>query len=190
LGGSNSTFPNVTEGRNRQFTTLTLFFSLFIFKVCLRFMMKTPNIIAHTVSLDESKSECANDANEAWVEDHYSAIGGACSTTESVRLVDDSELGQRRTRKVTSRSYDCDSHARATTVSQIEKGFSVDTMRQPTYDDSDYRPRQYKPSGPFDVAHQDYYVHQKYSKVERRMSSLSMGSAKASRRERYLSTEE
>jgi hypothetical protein len=135
--------------------------------------------------MDEPESVYASDVN-----DRLAAVDGTFVTTESVRLVDVSEQGEGGTRKVASRNCDCESNAKATTVSQIDKGFSVDTMRQPTYDDSDCQMGQSKPTGPFDVIHHEYYVHQRNCKIERRMSSLSMGSAKASRRERYLSSEE
>lgn len=170
-------------------------------------------IIARVVSNDDvdgSKSvesfNAMKNANDKGNGDGQRSRGVfTASVSETVRpIVDVSERGEEQilqkiaTSSRRSSSVDCcgDSHARATTVSQIDKGLSsINTMRQPTYnDDSDFyyrsRPSSYvnRQFGPGDVINQEYYVLK--TNYERRMSSLSMGSAKPSRRERYLSGEE
>lgn len=152
--------------------------------------MESSSVIARVVSHDEKTFEITEDTSYQWVRDQRS-VDGACVATESVRPIDVSERDDQENRKSNSRSYDCESHAKATTVSQIDKGYSVGTVGQPTLDDNDIRQARYcKQPGLLDAIHQEYYVHPKLCKKERRMSSLSMGSARASRRERYLSVEE
>ena len=152
--------------------------------------MESPSFIARVVSHDEKTSESIEGTSNQWIRDPRSEYG-ACVTTESARPIDVSERDEQGRRKFVSRSFDCDSHAKATTVSQIDKCYSDGTIGQPTLDDFEARQaRGCKQPGPLDSIHHEYYVHPKLSKKERRMSSLSMGSARASRRDRYLSVEE
>ena len=152
--------------------------------------MESSSVIARVVSHDEKMSETTEGASYQWIRDQRS-VDAECVTPESMRPIEISERDEKENNKSFSRSYDCDSHAKATTVSQIDKGYSVGTVGQPTIDDNDVRQALYcKQPGLIDSTHQEYYVHPKLSKKERRMSSLSMGSARASRRERYLSVEE
>lgn len=148
-------------------------------------------MVLRVVSHDDKMSEALDATSNLWVGGQHST-DEACAATESVRPIDVSERDDEQDcGKFISRSYDCESHAKATTVSQIEKVCSVATVGQPSTDDKGVQQlRYYKQQGPFDSIHHEYYVHPKICKKERRMSSLSMGSARASSRERYLSVEE
>ena len=147
--------------------------------------MKSQTDIARVVSLDEKSDDVADGP---WSGDQLSLAG---ATAESVQPIDVSERCDHVRSNLHSRSLDCDSHAKATTVSQIDKGYSVGTLEQRTVDDTDVpQSRSCKEMDPLDSIHQEYYVHPKISVKERRMSSLSMGSARASRRDRYLRADE
>jgi hypothetical protein len=148
--------------------------------------MKSQTGIARVVSLDEKSNDVADGP---WSGDQLSLAG---ATTESVQPIDVTERCDHVRSNLYSRSLDCDSHAKATTVSQIDKGYSVGTLGQRTVDDTDIpQSRSCKEPDPLDSIHQEYYVHPKlFSVKERRMSSLSMGSARASRRDRYLRADE
>lgn len=92
-------------------------------------------------------------------------------------------------------SMDGDSHANPGGALVSQKGLTVQSTD--SAGEMDPHVRLYKlPIGPsgaaFEAFRNDYYVHPKRCKKERRMSSLSMGSAKASRsnRDRYVNIEE
>ncbi len=147
--------------------------------------MKSQTGIARVVSLDERSNDVADGP---WSGDQLSFAG---ATDESVQPIDFSERYEHERSNLYSRSLDCDSHAKATTVSQIDKGYSVGAHGQPTVDGTDaQQSRSSKEPDPLDSIHHEYYVHPKLSVKERRMSSLSMGSARASRRDRYLKADE
>ena len=151
--------------------------------------MASSSVIVRVVSLDDKTSEIPHSTSGLLIGDQHS-VDRACATTESVRRIDVSERDDEHG-KFNLRSCDCDSQAKATTVSHIDKGSSVETLGQTALYDKDLQQARYrKQMGPFDSINQDYYVHRKLCKKERRMSSLSMGSARASSRERYLSIEE
>jgi hypothetical protein len=151
--------------------------------------MESPSVVVRVISHDDKASEAPDAASNLWNGDQQS-VAEAGSTTESVRPIDVSERDDEQgSRNLHSRIFDCESHAKATTVSQIiDKGFSVGTLGQSTLlmQEAPHGKR----AGPFGSINQEYYVHPKLCKKERRMSSLSMGSARASSRERYLSVEE
>jgi hypothetical protein len=151
--------------------------------------MESPSVIARVISHDNELSEAPDATSNLWIGEQQS-VDEIGATTESMRPIDVSERGDEQGgRTFNSRIYDCDSQAKSTTVSQIlDKGFPVGTLGQSTL--LTQQAPHNKQSGPFDSINQDYYVHPKICKKERRMSSLSMGSARASSRERYLSVEE
>ena len=149
--------------------------------------MESPSAIVRVISHDEKASEAPDATSILWIGDQRS-VDGVGAATLSVRPIDVSERDDEQgSRTFHSRGYDCNSQDEAPTESQtIDKGYSVGTL-----DCNDIQQTSSsKQPGPFDSTNQEYYVHPKLCKKERRMSSLSMGSARASSRERYLSVEE
>jgi hypothetical protein len=200
LGGINSIYPNVCRLLYRfrslqkdSFHRSSVRILSFCNNVITLFSMKSPQVISQVISLDESQSmHSTHGESNPCGEVQLSSTDVKSTHAESVHSFDSYERGEQRCKKQSLHSYDCDSHAKVTTVSHIDKGHSyVDTICQPTLDDTE---AQRAPTGksvePFDATHQEYYVHQKHCSKERRMSSLSMGSARASSRDRFLSLEQ
>jgi hypothetical protein len=166
-------------------------------------MMESRGEIARVVSEDKGM----DDAESAWASavDHCSAssIAGAFPNTPggSEPLIEISQRGEQLSTaedKVHLQSSSVDGQ------SQEPPGVTMVSHRDTTVqstnaaDDSDTHGRLYSkpPMGlsvaAFETFRQDYYILPKRCKKERRMSSLSMGSAKASRshRDRYVNLEE
>jgi hypothetical protein len=166
-------------------------------------MMESRGAIVHFATVDDDKVADIDNTDDAPVADQYSesslGVVDEALVTESAKPADTSQRGDTNGGYSSSlHSFDCDSHAKATTVSQIGKCCTINSTDERNVEGAELnREQKYKPSGPsvaaFEALRHDYYVHQKRSKKERRLSSLSMGSAKASsnyRVERYVNLEE
>jgi hypothetical protein len=166
-------------------------------------MMESRGEIARVVSEDKG----VDDADSTWASAtdlcSASSIAGALPTTlgDSARLIDISQRGENLSTVddkilLQSNSVDGDSHWPTGVAMVSHKGTTVQSTD--AAEDLDSRGRLYskQPMEPsvaaFETFRQDYYILPKRCKKERRMSSLSMGSAKASRshRDRYVNLEE